>query len=143
MNLLGCVRGAFVADFDRRLSESEFSSLHLAHAANVLLHLGETPARAAHIVTVCGVSKQAVSQQISQLERNGYLTVAPHPTDQRARQIKVTPKGRRAQEFVQQTLHEIEEDWVASLGPGDGPRLRPILTALVARADLAEPDVED
>lgn len=132
VSLLTAARDAFAADFDERLKRSEFSTLSMAHATNVLRHL-EGPQQASRIVRVCGVSKQAVSQQISHLERNGYLTVSPHPTDHRIRVLHPTDKGRRAKAFAEQTLAEIETDWVASLGLEDGPQLRRLLTTLVGR----------
>ncbi|MDO5500028.1 MAG: MarR family transcriptional regulator [Propionibacteriaceae bacterium] len=133
VSLLGCVKDEFEATFARRLKESEFDTLSLAHAANVLRHLNGEPQQASRIVGVCGVSKQAVSQQITQLERNGYLTVRPHPTDHRARVLQVTDKGERAQVFVERIFAEIEADWVASLGPVDGPHLRRLLTTLAGQ----------
>ncbi len=133
VSLLGCAKDAFTAEFDRRIKASEFDSLSLAHAANVLRHVGEGPHQASRIVELCGVSKQAVSQQITHLERNGYLRVSPHPTDHRARVLEATAKGRRAKAFVDQTLADIEADWFDSLGVDDGPQLRRILTGLMER----------
>ena len=130
MSLLGTAKVAFEATFAQRLRDSEFHTLSLAHAANVLRHLDEGPQQASRIVGVCGVSKQAVSQQITHLERNGYLTVSPHPTDHRARVLQATDKGHRARALVERIFIEIEAEWVASLGPEDGPALRRLLTAL-------------
>lgn len=134
VSLLAAARDAFAADFDERMKRSEFFNLSMAHATNVLRHL-EGPQQASRIVSVCGVSKQAVSQQISHLERNGYLTVSPHPTDHRVRVLHPTDRGRRAKAFAEQTLAEIETEWVASLGPADGPQVRRILMALAGRLD--------
>ncbi|HHV22029.1 MAG TPA: winged helix-turn-helix transcriptional regulator [Propionibacterium sp.] len=130
VSLIARVKDEFEASFARRLKDSEFGTLSLAHASNVLRHLDEGPHQASKIVGVCGVSKQAVSQQITHLQRNGYLTVRPHPTDHRARLLETTDKGVRARAFVEQTFAEIEADWVARLGPEDGPELRRLLTTL-------------
>lgn len=128
--LLGRVKDEFDASFARRLKESEFHTLSAAHASNVLRHLDDGPHQASRIVELCGVTKQAVSQQITHLERNGYLTVRPHPTDHRARILETTARGRRARVFVEQILAEIEAEWVAALGPSDGPEFRRLLTTL-------------
>lgn len=130
VSLLGRVKDEFEATFAQRLKDSEFDSLSLAHASNVLRHLHDGPQQASRIVGVCGVSKQAVSQQITHLQRNGYLTVRPHPTDHRARVLETTDKGQRARVLVERIFAEIEADWVASLGPEDGPELRRLLTRL-------------
>lgn len=134
VTLLGLAREAFCDEFDRRLADSEFRTLSLAHAANVLRHLGEGPRQASQIVSRCEVSKQAVSQQIVHLERNGYVRSLPHPTDHRARMIALTDKGERAQAFVLRTFADIESEWVTALGPHDGPALRRILTAIAGQA---------
>jgi DNA-binding MarR family transcriptional regulator len=131
VSLLGLARDAFVADFERRLAESDFPALSLAHSANVLRHLGDGPRQASQIVSHCEVSKQAVSQQILQLAKHGYVTVAPHPTDHRARMVTLTERGERAQSFALRTFDVIESEWCAALGPTDGPALRRILTTIV------------
>lgn len=133
ISLLGTVKGKFEAPLAQRLKASEFHTLSLAHAANVLRHLAEGPQQASRIVGACGISKQAVSQQVTQLERNGYLTVRPHPTDHRVRVLEATDKGHRAMVFVEQIFAEAEQEWAASLGPKDGPELRRLLTALAGR----------
>ena len=81
VNLLARAQASFVADFETRLRDSEIEGLSLAHSANVLRHLSEGPRRAREIVDRCGVTKQAVSQQIAHLERNGYVAVEPDAQD--------------------------------------------------------------
>lgn len=127
--LLGRAERAFTAEFDRRIIDSEFADLSLAHSRNILRHLGSGPIRASQITSLCEVSKQAVSQQIVHLERNGYLTVSPDPADQRARILALTDKGTRAQRLVKRLFVEIETDWVEAMGP-DGAPLRSSLTRL-------------
>lgn len=133
VNLLGRCRDAFEVEFDRRIETSEFSALSLAHSKNVLRHLGAGPLRASQIVDQCEVSKQALSQQIVHLERNGYVEVRPDPCDQRARLVTLTTKGERAQQFVHQTFEEIEHDWAELIGTRDAASLRRVLTKLIDR----------
>lgn len=125
-------RGAirFAAEFDARLRDSEFCSLSLAHSHNVLRHLGAGPRRASALVGLGNVSKQALSQQIAQLERDGYVEALPDPSDARARLLTLTPKGERAQALVHALFVEIEEDWAAQIGSEDVAALRRVLTAL-------------
>jgi len=128
--LLSRAEKAFNAEFDRRIAASEFQTLSLAHSRNILRHLGSGPVRASQLTSLCEVSKQAVSQQIVHLERNGYLTVVPDPADQRARILTLTDRGVRAQRLVKRLFVEIETDWVEAMGP-DGAPLRPSLTRLL------------
>ena len=129
--LLGRLEAAFIQEFDRRLRSSEFRALSLAHSRNVLRHLGGGPRRASQLVAACDVSKQAISQQIVVLEREGYLSVAPDPTDSRARVLSLTPKGERAQRLVRDLFVEIERDWAATLGGEDFETVRRLLSVMV------------
>lgn len=129
--LLGRLEAAFVEEFDRRLKETEFCALSLAHSRNVLRHLGPGPRRASQLVSAGDVSKQAISQQITHLERNGYLTVAPDPADSRARILSLTARGKRAQALVRQLFVDIEAEWAQQLGVADFEDVRRLLSALV------------
>ncbi len=125
--LLGRAELAFIAEFDRRIRDSEFCALSLAHSRNVLRHLADGPLRASHIVERCDVSKQAISQQITHLEASGYVRVDADPSDHRARVISLTDKGVRAQHLVGRLFTEIESDWAEALGERDSAALRRVL----------------
>ena len=125
--LLGQAHDRFEAEFDRRITATPFCALSLAHARNVLRHLGDTPRRASSFIADCGVTKQAVSQQIAHLESNGYVKVVPDPADHRARLLSLTAKGRRAQRAVEQLLADIEADWSSTLGAATLAELRATL----------------
>ena len=140
VGLLRRVQEAYVDEFDRRLLSSEFCALSLAHSRNVLRHLGEGPRRASQLVDLAGVSKQAISQQLSHLERTGYVSIAPDESDQRARLVALTEKGERALLLVRDTFVEIERDWAPLLG-GEAhvESLREDLERLL---DAVEPEAE-
>lgn len=128
--LLGRAHDRFSNEVDARLRASEFCALSLAHSRNVLRHLWDGPRRASQVVTACDVTKQAVSQQIAHLERNGYLATSPDPSDQRARLLSLTDKGRAAQQFMARTLRQIEEEWRADLGADQTDALRQMLSLI-------------
>ena len=88
--------------------------------------------RASVIVDRCGVSKQALSQQIAHLQANGYVEVTPDPDDQRALVVALTDKGRAAQRLTKRLFSEIERDWAADLDPDGMPQLRHLLARLRA-----------
>lgn len=129
--LLAETVGRFGAEFDRRLADSEFPALSLAHSRNVLRHLGSAPRRASSLVNESGVSKQALSQQIAHLESNGFVCSQPDPCDARARLLSLTDKGVRAQRLVRRFFVEIEDDWAARLGGDELESVRRVLTALL------------
>jgi len=128
--LLGSAETAFEAEFDRRLHEGNFCALSLAHSRNVLRHLADGPMRASAIVGRCGVTKQAISQQLVYLQRNGYVEITPDPTDQRARIVALTDKGRTAQCFVVRMFGEIEREWSEQVGSEALATTRAVLTKL-------------
>ena len=123
----------FARDFDARLATSEFPALSLAHSRNVLRYLADGPRRASAIAAEGGVSKQALSQQIAHLEANGFLLVEPDPADARARLLRLTDSGIRAQRLVHRLFAEIEADWAESFGADDVESLRSVLTAALGR----------
>ncbi len=136
--LLGRAQALFITEFEARLRETDFDALSLAHSSNVLRHLADGPRRASHLVAQCGVTKQAISQQIAHLERHGYVTVCRDETDQRARVIALTPHGRAAQELVRRLFTEVEDAWTQRIGETNASALRRSLT--IALAAAREPD---
>lgn len=128
--LLSRAEALFLHDFEQRLADSEFGDVSLAHSANVLRFLDAGPQRASQFVGACGVSKQAVSQQIAQLEKRGYIASTPDPQDQRARILALTDRGAAAQAFLHQIFGQVEESWVRELGSEDATALRRILERL-------------
>ncbi|MBK8448221.1 MAG: winged helix-turn-helix transcriptional regulator [Micropruina sp.] len=131
--LLAEAEAAFAAEFDKRMRRGEFATLSLAHSRNVLRHLGDGPLRARDIVGDCGVSKQALSQQIAHLEQGGYVAIEPDPADARARLVTLTEKGARAQQIIRRLFIDIENDWAAEFGADDLATVRRVLVALLTR----------
>lgn len=131
VNLLARAQAGFITDFEARLRASEIDGLSLAHSTNVLRHLAEGPRRARDIVDRCGVTKQAVSQQIAHLERNGFVAVGRDDEDQRARVVSLTAKGECAQAVVHRLFVEVEEDWARQIGTDHVSALRQALTELL------------
>ena len=76
------------------------------------------------------MSKQAVSQQIAQLEAAGYVAVTADPSDARARVVTLTERGAAAQQTVHDLFAEIEADWAQRIGDDELERLRRALTDL-------------
>lgn len=131
VNLLARAQASFVADFEARLRASEIDGLSLAHSTNVLRHLSEGPRRARDIVDRCGVTKQAVSQQIAHLERNGFVAVGRDEDDQRARIVSLTTKGECAQVVVGRLFTQVEHDWAERIGAESVAAVRQALTELL------------
>jgi DNA-binding MarR family transcriptional regulator len=62
------------------------------------------------------VSRQAVAQAVSSLERHGYIVRLPDPVDARARIIELTPRGQQALRVMRSHAIELEKHWQQVLG---------------------------
>jgi DNA-binding MarR family transcriptional regulator len=78
------------------------------------------------------VSRQAVAQAITGLERHGYVTRAPNPLDARARIIELTPSGRQVLRVMHSNAVELERRWEQVLGRERLAELRETLQMLLA-----------
>jgi DNA-binding MarR family transcriptional regulator len=73
------------------------------------------------------MTKQAMNHLLAGLEERGYIQRVTAAGDGRARVLKLTTKGRRLTNLIQQTSTEIERRWEESLGPA---RMRDLRAAL-------------
>jgi DNA-binding MarR family transcriptional regulator len=65
-------------------------------------------------------SKQAMNHLLHQLETSGYLTRARSATDSldnRGRIVRLTERGRSAQDTIGRTMSRLDKDWQQALGP--------------------------
>ena len=82
------------------------------------------------------VSRQAVAQAVTALERHEYVARKPHPSDARALIIELAPRGRQALRVMRSNALEREERWKDVLGEKRFGELRETLVALLsAEAD--------
>ncbi len=84
-----------------------------------------------------GVSRQAVGQLLSEVERCGYARRERSPTDARVTIIRFTTRGRRMLAVVLELVDEIEDDFARQLVSGDFARLRVNMQRI---ADSIDPD---
>ncbi|WP_433888577.1 MarR family winged helix-turn-helix transcriptional regulator [Streptomyces sp. CA-111067] len=96
-----------------------FEDLRPTHGF-VFVRLSERGATVTEIADHLGVTRQAASQIVDELERKGYVERRPHPDDARARLILLTPRGRRCTEAAESAAQESMEPWEDILGE---PRL--------------------
>lgn len=80
-----------------------------------------------------GLSKQAVNDLISVLERNGYVERHPDPDDARARLVKLTADGARLLRIAHRTSTKVEAAWAESIGEERLAALRATLVDMVDR----------
>jgi len=121
----------YTAEFEAELAEAGFPDLSLALGTNVLRFLGTDGMRLGTVAELAGVSKQAISQQVSYLEAHGYLTVHADPSDRRAKVLRLTDRGLESQRVARALFGAIEQRWRNRLGAGQMHQLRQSLEAAV------------
>lgn len=78
-----------------------------------------------------GMTKQAMSQLVDELESRGYVQRAPDPHNRRATLVTFTEDGVRLLRDAYQIKQEIEAEYVAVLGEDGFNQLRSLLVKLL------------
>jgi DNA-binding MarR family transcriptional regulator len=79
------------------------------------------------IGSAMGIDPSTMVALIDQLEKAGLAKRRPHPKDRRAREVAITPKGRRLLERARQKASEVQDEVLRGLSP---PERRQLLTLL-------------
>ena len=77
----------------------------------VLLSLRDHPTTGADVAVLLGVTKQAASKIVDEMERGGYVKRQPHGDDARAKSIAITARGRKFLGVVESIYDDLEEEW--------------------------------
>ena len=85
-----------------------------------------------------GVTQQAASKQVDDLERRGLARRAPHPSDRRTRLVELTPLGRRAIEAGRESRRAIAAEVESLLGARRAGTLRRALLEVSDRFDAVD-----
>ena len=106
-----------------------FTDLTLAQT-RVLARIGPDGTRLTDLAAQAQVTKQTAGHLVDELERHGYVTREPDPTDGRARLVTLGPRARRARPVADAAERRTEADWEAHLGPRLAGQLRQALLRL-------------
>jgi DNA-binding MarR family transcriptional regulator len=126
-------------EVQRRLHAAGFEGLRFSHGF-LVQHLVAGERTVGELAELMGVTQQAVSKTVGELETLGYLDRRARAGDARVRPVALTQKGRRAIETARAARAEV----VAELRSELGPRRVDAATALlrdVLRAQGAMPDI--
>jgi DNA-binding MarR family transcriptional regulator len=126
--LLSKVLLAFAIDFEHQ------SDLSLAICANVLRVVDEKGVPVKDLPMLGGVSKEAIGVAMGFLLKRKIIVVEADPSATRLKIVRLTPRGREAQEASRKLLSSIEERWRKRFGAGTIQRLRESLESLVGDA---------
>lgn len=94
----------------------------------VMAHVTYEGIRLTELAEKAGITKQAMSELVVDLEQLGYLTRAPDPRDRRAKLVRFTEKGRAAVREAMRAFTEME----SALGERSLRSLRRSLLAILA-----------
>ena len=84
--------------------------------------------------TAMGIDPSTMVSLIDQLEAAGLAKRRPRPTDRRAREIVITPKGRRALERGRAMAAQVEDEVLRGLTAGERRELLTLLRRALSSA---------
>lgn len=117
-----------------RLAEEGREPLRPAHGFAFRFLADRTDTTVVDLAAHLGVTKQAASQLVIELEGWGYVERRAHPSDGRARVVVLTRRGRAYIEHVTQLWGEVEDEWERLVGPQRLRQIQDDLGAYVAYA---------
>jgi DNA-binding MarR family transcriptional regulator len=92
----------------------------------------ENGSRLTELAASAGLTKQAVGEAVTELERLGYVTRTPDPQDGRAKIIQLTDRGLDVVIKGRRIFSEIEREWAEQIGPELVAGLREAAVRIVA-----------
>jgi DNA-binding MarR family transcriptional regulator len=107
--------GSLVEDIHNGVVALGYTDLRPTHGF-VFSRLSPAGATVTEIAEHLGVTRQAASQIVDELERKDYVERRPHPDDARARLVVLTERGRRCTRAAEESAAEAVRPWVEILG---------------------------
>ena len=137
---------ALSRDYDDRISAGLDARGHpgvrSAHSA-VLAHLGTGAVRVTDLAERGRVTQQAMGKILRELERMGYVSRAVDASDKRAREIRLTRRGRHLVDDCQAVVAEVQQDFCSRVGEAEMARFEECLRRVVSRLGLSPPSPAD
>lgn len=93
----------------------------------VLVNLAMGENRPSRLARNLGVTRQAMSQLLAQMEERGLIEILPHPTDRRARVVTYSPASKAIRDSALVSLAALEEELGRRIGRGRLTALREAL----------------
>ena len=107
----------------RDLAACGFDDIGAAHLA-VFQHPSPRGMRVTALADRAGMSRQAITYLISELEAKGYLERRPDPSDGRASLVDLTERGEQAVSAIRASVRRLEREWERELGRARFAQLR-------------------
>ena len=98
-------------------------------SASLLWLMDDGGTRSTVLAQRAGVTKQAMSQLVRLMERQGYLEQVPDPTDTRAKVVRMTDRGEAVKTACVEVREELNRKVAGVLGVKEAERLEASLDA--------------
>ncbi|MBO1074229.1 MarR family winged helix-turn-helix transcriptional regulator [Roseomonas marmotae] len=112
-----------------RIGERGFPEIRVAHSS-VLRNLPFEGSRVSELAERARMAKQSMSYLVEDLAASGYVNIAPHPHDRRAKLVTLTERGLEMRATLVALSDEVEADLARAIGQAEMKRLRALLEKL-------------
>ena len=119
------------ARIQRDLIADGFDDIGVAHLA-VFQYPSPRGLRVTLLADRAGMSRQAITYLIRDLEGKGYLELRPDPSDKRASLVHPTQRGEAAIRAIRAAVRRVEQEWERQLGRSRFAQFRGTLLTIVA-----------
>jgi DNA-binding MarR family transcriptional regulator len=99
-------------------------------AASLLWLLDEGGTRSTLLAQRAGITKQAMSQQVRQMERQGYLEQVVDSSDTRAKVVRMTPRGEAVKTACVEVRIELNQRTATVIGEQEAQQMESHLDAM-------------
>jgi DNA-binding MarR family transcriptional regulator len=139
--LMDLASEAMYVDFRNLLEESGITDVRPTHGC-VFRFVHGDGMRLTELASLAGLTKQSVGEIVDDLSKLGYLERFPDPTDKRAKLLRLTKKGLKAQAIGFSLFEKLESDWAEAFGADRISALRSLLEEVaLAKAPAAVPEL--
>ena len=127
---MGLIHQQVSSELMRRLAVAGFADTRMAHNA-VFSHVPPEGIRLVDLAARAGMTKQAMSELVVDLEALGYVRRRPDPSDGRAKLIEFTKRGWASVDVALTSFAAIEAELADDIGARRMRELRRTLLDLV------------
>ncbi len=121
-------------EMTRRLQERSYPDVQPSYA-RVLSNLHPDGSSIVAVATRAGVTRQAASQLLKEIEAKGYVRRERDPKDARAVIVRRTKRGEQLLRDALGVVSELEAEYAGSIGEQKVERLRTLLAELLRDID--------
>jgi DNA-binding MarR family transcriptional regulator len=131
IRLLSVAMDQFADELYQRIAETPFDDIRPGHGC-VFGNIDPDGSRLTDLAERAMMTKQSVGEVTTDLEHRGYVERVPDPSDGRAKIIRLTDRGRAAQQVGLELIDALERDWAGRFGEERVAALREALEVITA-----------